>query len=465
MKFEVKYTVPAVVCLLVLVLLCQFRSVPMTQLWKGYQVLYVYSQTLSEDDVLAVLDKHGCHDVISRSNQHVPLLSPVAPIQAQNEDSYIFRRNLFFTDKTQNALVFYVPENQTSMLALSVLELSAFQGTAAGTDGKSSFPFVAPLISCLFAVALCFFSKNRMPFLLSCVFPLLFAFSQPLYSAAAGACLCVFALFLFHRLWKRAGFLRVALNSPYILVLFLAPVLVILFSSPLVSVFYALSCVATVSVLYLYYLFDKKQEARYDFKPVFIRSAHMMPVVGHLGIRLFGALAISIVCILAAYHFSGAVSNLAESAARPSLPSPVGSAESSLANMNDVVNWSWNTITFPYRKIGEAQFSEPAENESVAITDYVENADGTITVVENKAYVFNAQFRDMVYNSVEKLDYPALEKMMLKQGKHTSFGYAKSTGASSSEKFGSLLLLVFIAVPIALAVYYIVGRKRYGLSI
>ena len=54
---------------------------------------------------------------------------------------------------------------------------------------------------------------------------------------------------------------------------------------------------------------------------------------------------------------------------------------------------------------------------------------------------------------------------MLKQGKNASFGYAKSALSSSSERFGILLLLIFIAIPFTLGIYYILGRKRYGLSI
>mgnify|MGYP007069918993 CR=1 FL=1 len=464
MKLDIKKIVPFLICFLVFVLLNQFKTVPMSQLWKGYRVLYVYSKNVTEDDVLAILEKHGCADVISRSNQRLPVVSSVAPVQAQDEDSYIFRRDSFFTDKSNSAMLFYIPETHASRLEKAVRELSAFQGTVAGTDGKSSFPWVAPIIVLAFFCLLFAFAKNRVLFTLGSVFMILLAFCRPLYSVSAGSALFVFAFFLFHRLWNRAGFMRTCLNSPYISVLALSPVLVILFASPLDALFYVLSALASLSLVYLFRAVEEKRERSYSFQPVLIRSATMIPVVGRIGIRLFSALVLCVALIAGAYAFSGTVSSLTESSSLPALPSPVASSSSELPDMSDMVVWTWNTVTFPYRKIDDNAARIPAENEAVTITDYIE-ADGKIVPVENTAYVFNAKFREMIYDSVASLDYPALEKLLLKQGKNVHYGYSKRSGSSASEKFAPLILLVFIAVPVVLGVYYIVGRKRYGLSI
>ena len=178
----------------------------------------------------------------------------------------------------------------------------------------------------------------------------------------------------------------------------------------------------------------------------------MIPVMGHLGIRLLPVLLGTLVLILFAFKLSGNVSDFSVSASMPSLPSPVNSSESELVQLKDFVDWSWNTVTFPYRKLGEPYSEIPQEGEVVSITDY-DSSDGTIKSVTKPVFVFNSDFRESVYKSIDKLDYPALEKMMLKQGKHTSFGYAKSASSSSSERFGILLLFIFTARPAAIISY------------
>ncbi|MBQ4377718.1 MAG: hypothetical protein II821_00765 [Treponema sp.] len=470
MNLGVKKIFPLFLSLFFLAILFSFRTVPVSQFWKGYRMLYVYTEALSESDILTILEKNGCDNIVSYGLQHVPLLSPLSPVQFQNSDSYISRRNDFFMDKTHRAAVFYIPEEFYSSLEHSIRELSAFQGTSAGTDGKSSFPWIAPLITSAFFLVLLYFSKKKALFCAGSVFFIILPFSRPLYTISAASCLFLFAFFLFHRLWLRKDFLKVTLNSPYILVFSLIPVLILLFSSPLNSLFYCISLAGTVlSVLsyknYCDYI-EEKNTTEFSFRPVMISSARMMPVFGRLGIRLLSFLLAAVILIFIVFNIAGNVSSFSDNDAMPSLPSPVTSSNSELVNLKDFVYWSWNTVTFPYKKIGEAvNFNEiPKEGESVAITDYVEDG-SKIVPVTSTAYVFNTEFRESAYKSIEALEYPALEKMLLKQGKNASFGYAKSARSSSTEKFGSVLLLVFIAFPLALGIYYILGRKRYGLSI
>ena len=464
MKYNLKTVFPIALSLIALIVLCQFRTVPVSQFWKGYRILYVYTEELAESDILTILEKNGCESVISNGLQRVPLLSSIAPVQAQNPDSYLFRRAEFFMDKNHRAHVFYIPDFYSTALERAIRELSAFQGTSAGTDGKSSFPWVAPILATLFFLLLLSFSKNKILYLLGSVFFVVFAFTHPLYTVSAAVCLYSFAFFLFHRFWRRKDFVRVALNSPYVLLLALFPVLALLFSSPLLAVFYAVSFVGSASLVFLYYVFEEWQEQSYSFSPVYIRSARMLPVVGHLGIRLMGALFATLFAILVVFVLLGNVRGFSSNASMPSLPSPVGRSEGELVRLSDFVEWNWDTLTFPYRKLNETELVSPKEGDVVSITDYIEE-NGRIIPVENPAFVFNGEFQEKVYKSIDKLDYPALEKLMLAQGKNAYFGYAKSAQVSSSERFGSLLLLVLLALPFALGIYYIWGRKRYGLSV
>ena len=446
-----------------LFLLCQLRTVPVSQFWRGYRILYVYTEELSEGDILTILEKNGCGPVVSYGGQRVPVLSPVAPVQAQDGGSYLYRRNDFFTDKLRRAIVFYIPDSQSPQLEKSIRELSAFQATEAGTDGRSSFPWVAPIIACLFFLLLLSFSRNRLLFSLGSAFFIVLAFCRPLYTVSASACLFIFAFFLFHKFWRRPDFVRTSLNSPYILLFAFFPVLVLLFSSPVLAALYALALVGTTGLVLLYSHIEKIREESCSFRPVFIRSARMIPVVGRLGIRLLGVLFITLVVILAVFVLSGNMRGFSGSASMPSLPSPVPKGESELVNLRDFTDWAWSTVTFPYRRVGEGA-AAPSDGDAVSITDYIEE-DGRIVPVSNTAYIYNNDFREGAYKSVEKLGYPALEKMMLRQGRGASYGYARSAPSSSSERFGSMLILILLALSLAAGIHYILGRRRYGLSI
>lgn len=464
MRFDLKKLLPVLVALISFFVLFHFRSVPVSQFWKGWRMLYVYTGELNENDVLAVLEKHGCSSVISASNQRVPLLSQISPIQAQEADSYLVRRSDFFVDKSGLANVFYIPEDQSPQLDDAIRELTAFQGTSAGTDGKSSFPWIAPLVCLFLFIILFYFSKKKTLFFCGAVFFLVLAFSRPLFTVCASVSLYLFAFFIFHRIWGRKDFLRTTLNSPYVPFFAISPVLVMLVSSPVNSLFYIIALVGSVSFVQVYHLREESDNLRYSFKPVYIRTSRMIPVIGRLGIRMLGTLLFSLILILLAFKLSGNVSDFSGSASMPSLPSPVNAQSSELVQLNDFVNWSWNTVTFPYRRIGESSWAVPHEGDTVFITDY-QSVDGKIQAVETPAFVFNNEFRDSVYKTADKLDYPALEKMMLRQGKNASFAYAKSASTSSNERFCIILLFVFITITAALGIYYILGRKVHGLSI
>ena len=472
MNFNLKKILLVLFSLSMIFVFFLFRSIPVTQFWKDYRILYVFTENLSENDILTILEKNGCDSVVSYGKQKVPLLSPIAPVQIQDNSSYLLRRNEFFMDKNHKALVFYVPENYASGLERTIRELSAFQGTDAGTDGKSSFPWRPPLISFAFFLFLFYFSEKRNLFFLGSISFIVLSFTRPLYALSAATSLFIFGFFLFHRLWGRKNFVKTNLNSPYIMIFWLSPILVLIFSSPILSIFYVLALFSSASLVYLYRICEKKKNASFAFNPVFIRSAKMLPILGRNGFRFLLVLLGAIAAIFAVFSISGNVSNFAASTSLPSLPSPVARSQEELVSIKDFAAWSFDALTFPFKKIGSENLdsnSYPQEGEVVAITDYIEetNPDGTsrIVPVRTPAYTFDSEFRENIYKSVEKMDSSSLEKMLLRQGKNACFGYAKSGGTSTTEKFASPLLLIFVALVLALGINYILGRKRYGLSI
>lgn len=440
-----------------------FRTIPVSKLWKEYHVLYVYTTELTEHDILNVLEKNGCQNVLSYGTQILPVSSPLSPVQVQSEDSYINLRKGFFTDKSNSAYVFYVPDSYRQKLERSIFELNALSGTSSGTDSTTSFPWIAPFIALFFAAALLFFSREKLLFSAGSFFPVFFAFSRPLYTVACASMFILFSLFILQKMWKRKGFLKTFRNSPYSVIFTFSPFLILIFSSLPNAFFYILCIASTVSSLFLFSEWEETKYSSYNFKPVFIRTSKMIPVIGHTGIRLMGLLFSAVAVLLIIYSITRNISYTSANATVPSLPAPVSSAKSELPNLNHVIEWSWNTITFPYRKIGTEFNKHPVEGEKITIPDYMEK-DGIISEYTSETYVYNSKFRNSVVDKIQKIKYPSLEKMMISQGKNTFYGYSKGS-VSSSEKLGRLLLVIFLIISAALSIYYIVGRKRYGLSI
>ena len=110
MNRPLKLILPAAICLVTLIPLYAFRTVPQSRLWKGWTLLYVTDGVMSEDEVSRVLAEKGCKGVISRSGQREPIVSPLSPIQKRSRNSYMQRREAFFSDEAATAMIFYVPE-------------------------------------------------------------------------------------------------------------------------------------------------------------------------------------------------------------------------------------------------------------------------------------------------------------------------------------------------------------------
>lgn len=443
-------------------LLFSFRSVPVSKLWNGYGVFYVYSDELSENDIAYILEKNGCKNIIYRGNQRYPVVSAVSPVQPQAQDSYIYKRNFFFTDKTNSAHVFYVPDGQGRNLEKASVEISSFQNSVCGTDSRSSFPWIAPIATLLFALILLYFSHEKKLFFASSFIPVFFSFCRPLYTVGAAVIFLLFSFFLLQKIWLRRNFKKTFFNSPYALVFTFSPFLFLIFSSPLNALFYILSLLSSACCINVYKELENAVSLKYDFNPVLIMPSRMIPMIGRNGIRLMALMSFFLFLLVLAFLFLGNISKAGNDFSSPSLPSPVSKNDSSLPDFSDFLAWSWNTISFPYRRLSSPA-EKPNDGDFVVVPDYADK-NGLISESETKMYVFDKNFRDSVAAEVEKLEYPALEKMMARQGKNSSYGYSKGK-IFASEKFGLVLLFGFALISAAFSGFYIIGRKRYGLSI
>ena len=452
------------ICFSALFLFVFFRTVPVSRIWKGYQVLYVTSKSLTEPQVVSLLEQNGCKNVVSKSTQRIPIVSKFSPVQVQDAMSYLTVRNHFFTDESDSAMVFYIPDGQDTALARAVREITGVSNTTAGTDGTASFPWLSPIISLVFALLCVFFAKKKIFLIPTTVFLVLFSFSRPLLTTSAAVCLALYGFFMLQKIWGRRNFSS-AVVSPLIVVCVLVPVLLLFMSSPLSALFYTLAISASFSAVLLVDLLKNVYDERHvqsRFKPVLIRSARFIPLVEKKELKIILGLFLAIIAILGVSFAGSSLQNMSLDSSRPALPAPV-SGKSDLPDMDDFMTWSWNTITFPYRRMTDAKPQVPVDGDKGSIPGF-NDAGGKIAPSEQTAFVYNAAFRNSVYDSVKDLPYPALEKMMLKQGKDARYSYTKGGGAAA-ERWGTSILLLFMLIPLGILLYFVLIKRSYGISL
>ena len=444
------------------------KSMPESQLWKGYKTVYVTSQKLSEENIYSVFLKKGLNKTVSRINQSVPVFSGIAPVQLQSKDSYLYKRNSFFTDKSNSYFIYYVPQNQSDKIEEVLTELNGYPETVAGVDGDAVFPWICPILCLILAGYLFYKTKRRLNFFLSILPFILFSFARPLYTVCAACCLAFAADFMAVNLYGRKNFLSDLKNSVFIVPLIIIPVFMMVFSSFLNSILFIFAfaggwalviCAEELSLLYLNY----RKISSFEF--VYIKKSSSVKVINEKNfIHLAFLSGFILLFLVLSFFLTGKASSSIDSSDRPFLPGPVSSGiENALPDLRDFMDWSWLTMSFPYRKLGETAEADSLYGQSVCVSEYKE-VSGQITQSLNKVLTYDSSFKASIYDKIEKINYPALEKMMLRQGKNTNYSYTKNGGISSEKSLG-LILIFFSLTPLVLCLYFAAGKLRNGFSL
>ena len=448
-----------------------FHSVPETQLWKGWKLLYVKSEKLTEQNICSILEKNGCKDVVSSVNQKLPVFSKFAPVQVQPADSYIYRRDGFFRDSTSVYSVFYVPENNAEALKLSVDEINGYPQTSADCEGGTSFPWVCPALVFVFFAVLLFMSREKLKFFLVSSLLLVFPLARPFYSAGGAVILSLLSNFFLLKVYRRKGFYSDFKNALYTV---LPPVLCFFllgFSSLSASFLFALAFAGgwlasgTMEGFVELYL---KKDQQFQFNFVYIKSSSAVKLVNRANSFLPGLVFVLVAVLFLCYSAFPAGKPLEHSGERPLLPAPVSATnagEVELPDLKDFTDWSWFTVSFPFRKLGTLPsgngdfFGETVSIPEYYLTEEDSSENRKISVKQEKVLTYDSSFVRSIYDKIERTEYPALEKVLLVQGKNKSYGYTKSAG-TSSEKAVPLVLSIFALFPIVLFLYYIVGSLK-----
>jgi len=438
------------------------RTLPQTQLWKGYKVLYVNSSSLSEENIYSILLKNGCDKTISRLNQKIPIYSPLAPVQVQKKDSYIYKRNAFFTDKSNSFKVFYVNDRQIEGLKKSVDEINSYSNSYASTDGGVSFPWICPIIALMFFSFLLYKSKYSIEFLLVSISLVFLSFTRPFYSVCSASILVMLFNFFAGKLYGRSNLAK-DLKNAFILFPFLAvPFLFLFFSSFINSflLFCAFTCgwsalILRNSLIDFYNVY--KNYSLFSFS--YIKKSAALKLINKNNFKVLLISIVFIVVFFIVYVLTSNFSYSQISGDAPELPGPVTNTDDSiLPSVNDFMDWSWITISFPFRKMNDNYEYENLTGQTVEVPEFTIE-DNKILAHNTKVLTYDSSFCSSIYDKIDKLDYPAVEKMMIKQGKNSNFNYTKNTG-SSSERGVIISLIFFALVPAFLYLYFITGNKK-----
>ncbi len=211
-----------------------------------------------------------------------------------------------------------------------------------------------------------------------------------------------------------------------------------------------------ISIFLLYKNITEKIDSKYSFRPVKIRTAFSIRVFTQKSKNLFGLCSVSVLVIFVTTMFSSNLSLLLknENNAGIQLPSS-GTAVQNLPGINDFIEWKWEALTFPYRSLNVK--NKKSTNESVIFKNF-QKKDGFIQESVSSIY-YNDEFKTDAIKGIENLDYPALEKMLVLQGKTARFGYV-SSGVQNISFVMIIILIIAFFVPLS----FYLTTKRWELK-
>ncbi|QTQ11801.1 hypothetical protein HRI96_06050 [Treponema parvum] len=458
MRIKKNIVISFTIVFLSLVALFAFRRVSHKKLWTGYQTLAV-AKTVSEKDVLYVLNNSGCSSVVSLSSQPQMQSSPYSPVQKKVQTpSYSERQKEFFFDKNDDFQLYYIPERYSASTEKAFRTLNRDYNANSYLDSKADFPKI-PLVVCfIFASFLCFFSKSRPFFFVTAFFPLLFALSRPSLSRIGAVCLLLYGLYALQDLRRRNESLYVLLHSRYAVLFTILPVVLCFFSSFSSGIIFiaALSAsFAAENLLHDYEIYRAKKSA---FSMVLILPSQFIRLTTRKTVLFmyFCALITGLFLVLSVFSSRFLSSKGSKDLL---LPAPARyNNKTSIISLTDYVASDWYAKTYPYRSLhDEASASGNVRpGDAVIIPRY--ERDGDVIREKNEVvFSFDKAFIDSTVKNIDGLPDTALEKILKKQGKADAAVYSLS-GGNGFRDF--IILLIEFMISSAVLIFFILRNHR-----
>lgn len=440
------------ICLVCVVCLFLFRQIPKGQLWKGYSVLYVPVET-SDQTVVNVLDELEIKNFICLSNQFLPLKielnSPeysMLKLNIQNDDfSYIYDRNGYFFDKNGDYRIYYIPSEYSENFSVLIKKLSEWN-IPANVDSKTQYPVFLPIVFAILCVILCYFSKNKILFGSSVIFPILFVFFNPFYQVIFARCLLLIILFIVSNIWNRKGSVKTILSCFYlylILVIYLISSVGTSLSVCLLSILEVIS-ISSVFIIYYDFIFWKNKKSITFVK---IKPARLVSIFADKQFLVFSSILVSMLFIFGFLFFSSSNSTkISKSENDVLLPCLVSEAEnqSNLPMLEDYYKWVWNVQTFPYRSLNESH-----QESVVEFSRFVQSENGIIQ--QNEVMFYDDEFKQNLNTQIDFIGENSIEYMLRTQNQEL-FPCFSSSGSFQISNFS--LVMCFICFFILLFIYF-----------
>ena len=459
MKKILKIISPLVI-LISVVLIILFRTIPSGKLWEKYIVLYVPVEC-EDSVVLNAINESGIKDAVVLSQQFLPLnisensleYAMFKTTSDSDDNKYIRDRKSYFFDKYNKYRLYYIPREYEHNVGkcISILKKS---NITCGLDSNGKYPVFFPIVVTLFAVVICFFSKNRLLFGLSAIIPVLYVFCNPFFPVALSICLLLICSFFISNIWKRKGAFSY-LNGFLFIPVCLISGLLCGFASSLASGFLFISAsTGMASVFVLYYTIENYIRNKKSFIPVYIRSAKSVSICSTDSKTVLAIGAFFVMLLLGIFTFTS--SDVFESKT-PSVLLPSGSAapSSDLPQLEDYYRWTWNVTTFPYKSLNS---TDKTDDDKIVFPKYdLEN--GKISYTE-ETISYDSDFQKKVFDNISKLEFNSIEEVIHSEGSSFRGGY-NSTSSYHLDLFG--IIMIIMCYFILLFIYIsIIIRARKG---
>ncbi len=470
MKLRFSVFASFIIILITLFFLFFYRSIPVTQIWKNYSVLYI-ENSVPEQAVMSYLEEEGCKNVISISSQQVPINNRYAPV-SQEFGSYLSRRLLYFTDESSRYSLYYIPEAYQLQARKAIARLQREFFVDLGMDGKETYPWFVPMVCLCVFLLLAFLSRKRLFFVLPGIFPVLLSISLPFYTVASGVCLFLLGLFIINNILGRKKVLLAIFTNPYAVILSVSPLLIFSLVSLPCAMLGSLTMLSSALCIFMISVIKNYIDSRNKFSFVTIFSAKQIPIMFKRTARvtLFIVVPIAILFFLFVFNSLGKANVFVKGV---SIPVPIQNDLNveenyntvSLPTIEDYFEWAWNVIVFPYRSLNEPFDYAVKEGDSVSVSQYTMDNKG-INTSKAILYTYNEDFRSSLEKNIKDASFPTLEKFLIAQGRMLHVGYSgnnMSTGNNTEkhDMFSLILLIIALCEPAFMYTsYYILGRKK-----
>ena len=461
-------------CISAIILVVCIR-LPVSSLWKGYNILYVPVE-LEEQVVLQALESVGIEEVVSLSKQQQPVYSTFAPVQSivSTQHSYLRQRENYFFDRSRQMQLFYVPTVAMDRAQVAVDFLQSLPGGLnTGLEGKTTYPWIVPLVVFLVFLILVVLSQAKSFMLTAGFFPLLFSVCIPSYSGASGAILLLYCFFLCSTFWKRKEMLKAIKKSALILLFGFASIPIAFIGSWKEGLLFLVTIVASLALCYILVNFAPKKSK--GFMPVPIRSARLVSLVSSVAsftlfIPAVAATILSVSLLFFGYFPSDTSIN------GLFLPAPARYTEAmsfdsasfqdsgqqeyfgvELPSLVHYVDWVWDTLTYPYRSLHETQIIDlVAVGETVVMPSYQMNDKGIIQEGYTPIYSLDDSFIKSVLEGIRE-DGFQIERVLKTQNCFTSVVYRRMGdflgGESQGQVYTILSLLATILISLVAGIF------------